>query len=183
MPKPISSLMKVVCAWCRSVMRTDAEACDSVSHGICAECAYTFVHGTGVGLRRLIQDCGVPVLLVDGDATLRGASSTTAAALGKPLAGLERQRIGVVIGCERSASKEGCGRSLHCGGCSLRAAVSSTHRDGLPRHGVVSEHPLSGTAGQQTLHLRFSTTKLGDTVLLALESVETASLACPTAAS
>lgn len=144
-------------------------ASQSVSHGICLECSFSFVNGTGIGLRQFVNGTAVPMLAMTGDAKVLAANSAGLSALGKPHTAIQDQLSGVVIDCERSAMGEGCGRNIECSACRLRSAIQATYLDGVARHGVISDHPLKGSEGQRTLRLTFSTAKVSDLVVLTFE--------------
>jgi hypothetical protein len=154
--------MKVVCAWCRTTLREDSEHQGPLSHGICDECGYTFLHERGIGLRRLLQGTAVPVIVVNRDREIQEDVQGTA------------RKIGRVIGCANAKCCGGCGSSKNCGPCDLRDAITRTHADGVPRYGEISEHPLR-SQGDRTLILRFSTSRIAQEVLVVFEqrSLET----------
>jgi hypothetical protein len=163
--------MKVICAWCNGVMKDDP-ANQPVSHGICLECSFNFIHGTGIGLRQFLNGTPIPVLAMTADAKVLAANSAGLSALGKSQATIENQLSGVVIDCARSATGEGCGTHIECSACRLRGAIQATHHDGVARRGVISEHPLKGCEGQKTLRLTFSTARVSDLVMLTIEQRE-----------
>ena len=161
--------MKIVCAWCQAVMQEDP-ASEMASHGICADCSFSFRSGTGVGLRRFLNSTDVPVLAMNSDARVLAANSAGALVLGKTTAAMQNQYTGVVIDCERSG--EGCGRNAGCSGCKLRESIRATHADGVARNGVVSSHPFKSSKGDGIFTVEFSTARVRDVVVLAVERRE-----------
>jgi hypothetical protein len=161
--------VKVVCAWCQTVMKEDP-AYELASHGICADCGISFRGGTGVGLRRFLNSTDVPVLAVTNDDHVLATNAAGSLVLGKTAAAIKWQNTGVVIECERSG--EGCGQNVGCSSCKLRESIQATHSDGLARNGVVSSHPFRSCTDRKALSLTFSTAKLRDIVIVAIERRE-----------
>jgi hypothetical protein len=59
----------------------------------------------------------------------------------------------------------------------LRKTIKETYEDGQPRYGVYSEHELMPANGARARRFRFSATKAGEAVLLAIEEVREVPLA------
>jgi hypothetical protein len=140
------------------------------SHGICKECGITFRTGTGVGLRRFLNSTDVPVLATNDDARVLSANTAALSALGKTAEAIQNQHAGVIIECGRLG--EGCGQSADCSSCKLREAIRATHRDGRARNGLVSTHSFKSNKLSEKLRFAFSTAKMGDVVVLAIEGRE-----------
>jgi len=151
-----TTLMRIVCAWCGSTLREDADSNSPVSHGICDECSYTFLNERGIGLRRLLDATKIPVVVVNGDREIQHDDRTAT------------RQIGRVIGCANAKCCGGCGGSASCDPCNLRKAITHTHADGKPRYGIVSEHPL-GQKGACVLSVHFSTTRVDANVFVIFE--------------
>lgn len=121
----------------------------------------------------MMQGTDVPYIVVDGDAVVIDANDVALAALKKTRSEISGQRGGVVIACERSSSPAGCGHAKHCDACLFRNTILQTFRDGQPRFGVVSEHPVMGSGGEALFRLRFSTSKTDHGVVIAMEPLPT----------
>jgi hypothetical protein len=148
--------MKVICAWCSSTLREDSDSHAQISHGICDECGYTLLNQRGIGIRQLLKDANVPVIIVNRDREVQDDFQDAP------------QKLGRVIGCANAKCCGGCGGSASCGPCSLREAITRTHADGNARFGIVSEHPIHSKR-DATLSVHFSTAKIDDNVLVIFE--------------
>ena len=58
--------MKVVCAWCNKTL-SPGEPDDTVSHGICPDCAEMVLRQRQVPLLELLNQFDVPVIALDAD--------------------------------------------------------------------------------------------------------------------
>lgn len=161
--------MKVVCAWCESLIRDDPGRDPPVSHGICPDCRIAFVATRPIELNEVLNRLSFPILAFDGDAVVVGANKTAADLLHKPMEEMIHRRGGNVIECRHAATKEGCGRTEHCSGCNLRNAIKATYQDGEPRYGETSDHMVGPDSDRKSIRLSFSTVKRGDTVILTME--------------
>jgi hypothetical protein len=65
-----------------------------------------------------------------------------------------------------------CGVNARCGGCAFRRTIRDTHSDGKPRYGEYSQHTISAADGTKERRFRFSTSRIGDMVLVAIEGVQ-----------
>jgi len=161
--------MKVVCGWCDAVLKPDSDGDGRVSHGICPACSERMLETTRTPLNTLLDRLAFPVLALGADAVVVGANRTASEYLGKPVAALVRRRPGDVIECKYAATKEGCGGTRHCEGCTLRRSILATHEDGEPRYGVLSDHAVGPPEHRRLVRLRFSTVRQDSLVILTVE--------------
>lgn len=145
--------MLVVCAWCGDRLKTVPGPEGNVSHGMCRACSYTFRNEEAVALTRLMDQSNARVCVEMAERNRE---------TGK----LVKARIGAVLHCD-GARAGGCGRSKRCRACLLREAIERTHADGLPRDGLVSEHPVREPGRVRTLH--YFTAKLDDRVAVVFD--------------
>jgi PAS domain-containing protein len=161
--------MKVVCAWCKKVLTGDATGGNSVFHGICPECLNRLVSaGPAINLRDLLDRLDFSVVVTDGSVTIQLANRTAEQVFGRTTSELENTDVGFAIECQHAQAGQ-CGRTEHCAGCLLRQTLQETYADGKPRYGVYSEHEVLTPEGTVPKRLRFSTTRVGDAVILAIE--------------
>ena len=165
--------MKVVCAWCHKVLMEYESPKEMVSHGICPECLRGVLGGDAVvNLREFIDRIEFPVLVTDGSMRIQRTNRTAENAFGHPASEMESSRVGFAIECQSAQEPGGCGRAEQCAGCVLRRTIAATHADGLPRYGVYSENVVLTSEGAAPKRFRFSTTQIGDAVILAIEEIE-----------
>jgi PAS domain-containing protein len=125
-----------------------------------------------LSLADFLNSIELPVLVTDGAVTVRQVNRTAARILGKAASRLEGSSVGVAIECIHAGIMGECGVSAYCAGCEFRRAIHDTHADGKPRYGEYSQHKLVTANGTKARQFRFSTTKMGDAVVLAIEGIE-----------
>jgi len=122
---------------------------------MCQACSYSFRNEEAVALTRLLHRSNVRVCIETAERDHE---------TGK----LGEARVGTVLHCD-GARADGCGRSQRCRACRLREAIERTHADGLPRDGLVSEHPVREPGRVRTLH--YFTAKLDDRVAVVFDVI------------
>jgi hypothetical protein len=166
--------MRQLCAWCGKVLEEKGSPePQSVpeTHGICTACSETVLRGGGT-LVSFLDGMGLPILLLDANAALVTANVAARETLRLDLPKLKGELAGDVIECVYAALPGGCGQQLHCAACQIRNSVTSTFLTGAILEGVEAYQDVRGPGGAERLHLRISTAKLGDAVVLRLDSVE-----------
>ncbi len=170
--------MKSVCAWCGRPLRdVPSRSGDQwITHGICTDCRDQVLAGMGVPLSEFLDALPQPVLVVDGDAVVL-ATNESARRMGnegdgnpKPDAdGDPKPRLGDVFECVNAKQPEGCGRTVHCSGCTIRHTVEHTFETGEAKLRV----PATLTAGSEEepeeVGLWITTEKVGGHVLLRVD--------------
>jgi hypothetical protein len=164
--------MKTICAWCHKVLIEDEVPEAAVSHGICPDCLNGLVGGSEISLADFLNTIEFPVLVTDESVAVRQANEANERVLGKPVRRLEGSRIGVAIEYYHAGAKGECGGDAFCAGCVLRRTINETDADGKPRYGVYSDHEVATADGKRARRFRFSTTKAGNAVLLAIEGIQ-----------
>ena len=133
---------------------------------------FGLVGDSGISLADFLNTIEFPVLVTDESAAIRQANGETERVLGKPVRRMEASRIGVAIECFHAGAKGECGGDAFCAGCILRRTINETHADGKPRYGVYSDHEVATADCNKARRFRFSTTKAGNAVLLAIEGIQ-----------
>jgi len=170
--------MRIICAWCHKVMKEYESPQSTVSYGICPECLRGVSGGgTEIKLRDFLDRLEFPVLLTDKSVVVQGANRIAERTFGRPASRLENVAAGVVIECYHAQAPGECGKTEHCAGCVLRQTIMDTHADGRPRYGVYSENEILTPQGAKPKRLRFSTTRIGNAVMLAIEEIQDLSIA------
>ncbi len=163
--------MKIVCAWCGSVLK-DNEEVRPISHGICAGCSRNLLFQGGVRLREYLNTLGAPVLAVDSDVVVKVANDLALAALGKDAAAVAERHGGVVFECEFARLPGGCGRTVHCSACAVRRTVTETFRTGKAQVRVPAVLHSESPRGKKEISLYISTEKVGEIVFLRIDRLE-----------
>jgi len=164
--------MKSVCAWCGRPLRDVPSASGDrwITHGICADCRDQVLAEMGVPLHDFLDALPQPVIVVDGDAVVvaTNAPAREMAGNGAPD---KKPLLGDVFECVNAKRPEGCGRTVHCSGCTIRRTVEHTFETGEARLRV----PATLTAGPdgeepEEVGLWITTEKVGGRVLLRVDA-------------
>ena len=164
---------RAICARCRNPLPEEFPI-GEISKGICDECAEQLLHYDAVPLQQLIETLPVPIMAVNDDAVVLTANRTATELLGKELSEIQQQRGGNVMECNYAWLPEGCGRTVHCTGCTIRQTVMSTHEDGISRYRVEAYYDMRSENGPVRMKTFVSTEKVGDVVLLRIDDMEAA---------
>ena len=164
-----------VCAWCGGEMGLVASPGIHkypVTHGICPACDHILSNFKDIPLEQLVCRLEGPVLVVDGAAGLVVAANDEAAAsLGKTVEQMSGQLGGNVMECVHAGEPGGCGATVHCSGCTIRMLVGNTAASGEGQDQVPAYQFTVTPAGIRKRHYLVSTEKLGELVLLRIDSL------------
>jgi PAS domain-containing protein len=163
--------MKTVCAWCSKVLIEDEAMYAALSHGICADCMREMLSGSHRSLVDLLNSIEFPILVTDETRAIRQVNHSAERVLGKPAHQLEGSTVGMAIECLHAGIMGECGMNDYCAGCVLRRTIGSTHADGQTRYGEYSQHDATMGVGLKARKIRFTTTKMGDAVILVIEEI------------
>jgi hypothetical protein len=166
--------MRGVCAWCGKELDGQAgpdQQDAPITHGICAKCSETALRESG-SLLSFLDGMVLPVLLLDANAALLTANAAARTALHLDLPKVKGVLAGDVIECVYAARPGGCGRQEHCVACQIRASVTKTYLTGEALRGIMAYQVVRTAEGGQRLHLRITTEKVRNAVLLRIDSAE-----------
>jgi PAS domain-containing protein len=164
--------MRTVCAWCNKVLIEDDATYAALSHGICTDCLRDMLGDSQRSLVDLLNSIEFPVLVTDETREIRQVNQQAERMLGKPAEQLEGSTVGMAIECVHSGIMGECGLNDYCAGCVLRKNISDTHVDGQPRYGEYLQQNLAMGVGMKDRKIRFTTTKMGDAVVLVIEEIQ-----------
>lgn len=165
--------MKRICAWCGAELgpADTSKPDDAITHGICDGCIDNIIFQEGVELGEYLDAQSAPIVMVDSEGVLKAANKAAVAMLGKTAAEIERHRIGLVFECEYARLPEGCGGTVHCGGCAIRRTVNQTVATGRSFSRVPATLKRHTPEEPQDIRFLISTEKAGDAVLLKIDQV------------
>lgn len=164
--------MRRLCAWCGDSLDEPGvthEADAEVSHGICPACHDRLSEGTGIPVAEFLESLTEPVLLMDDEHAIGMVNRAALELLGLPAGEVLGERTGMVFDCENAHQPGGCGKTIHCSGCTIRQAVASTYLSGEPQLGVPATLRVVEEPGLADVDLVISTVRVGDRVLLRVE--------------
>jgi len=162
-----------VCAWCGEDMGPVEEQ-DSflhpVTHGLCDRCNHILVSYEEIPLAQLLERLKGPVLAVDGvSGEVLAANDTAVDALGRRRGELVGRLGGDVTECVHAGEPGGCGRTVHCSGCTLRMLFEEVHRTGRAVAGRPAYQHVVTPAGIMKRHYLISAEKRAGVVLLRID--------------
>ena len=163
----------VQCAWCGKTSAGSNGGSHPITHGICPSCADDFEHPSVV-LADLLDEFPEPIFLVDSNARVQAANRAACQALGKPERQVEGRLGGEVIDCAYAELPGGCGKTVHCDGCTIRNSVKQTWSTGIAHCAVTAERPIAGRTGTSRRRFVISTEKFGKGVLLRIDETSEA---------
>jgi len=164
--------MRYRCAWCLKDMgpvkgstRSDTE----ISHGICSNCRDNAIFQEGVPLQRYLDSFAIPIFVVDRNVMVTAVNRRACEVLGKEPTEVVQHLGGNVFECEYARLPEGCGRTIHCSGCTIRRTVTKCFMTGEPQSMVpVYLNPDSPSSRS----LLITTMKVANFVMLRVEHLE-----------
>ena len=164
--------MKIICAWCKKTLTEDPGPKTELSYGTCPECMGTLLGPSRIILTEFLNTIELPILVVDEHNGIRQTNRAAERMLAKNARQVQGKRFGVVIECTNAEVMGECGLSPYCAGCAFRRCLYDTYLDGKPRHGEYSQHKVRTANGPMVRRFRYSTTKAGNSVVVAIDGVE-----------
>ena len=167
--------MKRVCAWCRTELgRVDSQADyeNAITHGICENCSTNLLFQMGVELGEFLDSLKLPVVVVNGTGTIMTANHHARAMLRKGLSEIAGYKGGEVFECAYARLPEGCGKTMHCSGCTIRRTVMATFGTGRSCLKVPATLNRKNPEDPEKIKMLISTEKLDDLVLLRIDKIE-----------
>ncbi len=124
--------MRLVCSYCRRVIRADpGSRVTDVSHGMCEPCAEHFDRlWSGMPVDEYLDGLAARVLVLDEDTRVITMNQQLADLIGVNRKSVVGLRGGEAFACVRSRLPEGCGGTVHCRECGVRRTVEQVARTG-----------------------------------------------------
>jgi PAS domain-containing protein len=141
-------------------------------HGICERCINNFTFQTGVPLQEYLDSLFIPVLAVDSDIVVQMANTAACRALGKELGEIVQHRGGNVFECAHARLPEGCGKTIHCSGCVIRRAVTTTYETGEAKSRIPATLCRKDDDPASSVDLTITTVKAGNVVILRVDRMK-----------
>ncbi len=157
------------CTWCGTEI-VSGRAGIRIARTVCTACSEQFVFQMGVPLQTFLDSLPAPIFIVDDDVTVRAANREGYELLGKDPEGVVNRLAGVVFECAYARRPEGCGRTVHCSGCAIRRSVRHTYETGESLADVPATLQSGGPEAPLPIAMRISTEKMGNVILLRIDS-------------
>lgn len=165
--------MKRICGWCKKELcALDDENDIKVSHGICEDCENNLDFKMGVPLKVYLSALNLPVMVVTKDVRAVFANDAALNIIGKEIDDIYGELGGNVFECAYSRLPGGCGRSIHCSGCTIRNTVNETFRTNKPMVNVPASLNCGDIDKPREIELLISTEMTGNIVLLWIDKIE-----------
>ena len=166
--------MKRLCAWCNKDLTRETDKSHdetAITHGICRICIAKLFTEMKIDVKKYLDSLPAPVLMVDHDGIIKTGNKAALSMLKKDLSRVENFKGGDVFECVYASLPEGCGKTVHCSGCTIRKSVMATFETGRPLYRSPA-YLKQGTSDNITeLAFLISTEKAGDIVLLRIDDV------------
>ena len=158
------------CSRCSAEMaRTDAVGLNPVTTNLCPRCVDYFELQEVTDICQYLEHLPAPILVVDGDNVVRGANTQACKAVSKDLPHILNLRGGDVFECAYARLPGGCGRTVHCSGCTVRKAILDTLSTGTPLSGISVEVLQNVKGKDRKVTFQISTQRLSNCVLLRID--------------
>lgn len=165
--------MKKQCAWCGSEMVGDPQAEPQlITHGICDGCRESLLSDLGTPLQQFIDSLPVPVLVAEEDVVVQAANTSARGLLGKTPEAIRGRLGGDVFDCAHAQLPEGCGRTIHCSGCTIRNTVTDTFSTGTPHVRVPATLKRGTVDDPENVQLYITTERVQGRVILKVEGLD-----------
>lgn len=156
------------CSRCNSEL-PERSASLPVTPSLCPRCLDYFQLREVADICDYIENLPAPILVVDGENAVRGANSKARKAVSKDLPEIVKLRGGDVVECANAQLPGGCGRTVHCSGCTLRRAILDTLASGNPHSRVTFEVVQRKDGQDRRVPFEISTQRLANCVLLQID--------------
>lgn len=158
--------MKLVCAWCNSLISERGDASEEVSHGICKDCASGMMSEPSGLIRTFLDQLDYPVILIDSENKMYLENQQFKDMLGKTSLEIEGKRPGEIFNCKHWRESGSCGSTPHCKDCIINKSVRETFQTGKSILDV--EVSLVTVDGDKTseVDIHISTQKVDNYVLM-----------------
>jgi transcriptional regulator of aromatic amino acid metabolism len=153
------------------VTATESNSGDTITHGICPECAIEIFGPLTqrVTLMEFLDSLAAPVVVADATGKVNYANKQAQALLHKEASDIEGTNAGDVFECAFAKLPEGCGKTTHCDGCTIRNTVMITFQSGMGHVKLPAQLNQGTQDNYQEAQLVISTEKVNDVVLLRID--------------
>jgi len=162
--------MKRVCAWCNKSMspvKTGGKAAAKlISHSICHDCSVNLDFQQGVPLKQYLDNLTMPIVAFDGNESLIGINSAAIEIYrGKAVIDLVEWQE-KIYECAHATLPQGCEKTVHCSGCSIRMVASATFSSGKSSRNIPANLQNCCSDTKERAELLISADKIDTIVFL-----------------
>jgi PAS domain-containing protein len=143
-----------------------------ITHGICGNCRDNLSFQSGVELGVFLDSLKLPIVMVDREGTIVTGNDQARKLFRKGLPEIEGYKGGEVFECAYARLPEGCGKTMHCSGCTIRRTVMETHGTGRSYLRIPATLNRNTPEDPEKIKLLISTERLADLVLLRIDQIE-----------
>lgn len=160
--------MKLICAWCNSLISETKHKLSAVSHGVCCECTSKILSEPKGLVRTFLDQLEYPVLLIDAQTNMYLENSQLKDLVGKTSIEIEGKKSGEVFNCINWQESGECGSTIHCRDCTIRQAIEETFTSGTPLLDIKGGLKTTINGSEQEADCVISTQKTENYVLLTI---------------
>lgn len=160
--------------YCGVPLEGDEPDSAEISHGLCPVCYPRFIAGAGTDAQEFLDALPFPVFVVTDDVRIVGANQSARSMVSVEIDPDTSPLGGDVFECVHASEPGGCGKTVHCRSCAIRRAVTVTGETGVAQRRVPAYMDLGGVVGSNDVCFTVTTQKVGDLVMLTVESVDSA---------
>ena len=166
--------MKLLCSRCNNVIRDEPSGFSSdrvITSGTCDQCASLLLWPNRPAMVEFLDGLDAPVVVINLSGNVCAANKMARDLLQKDLFEIEGFQGGNVFECAFAKLPEGCGKTIHCDGCTIRNTVMDTLHSGNS-HTKIPTGLSQGTSDDYAeMQLLISTEKINSFVMLRIDSI------------
>lgn len=166
--------MQFKCSKCRSVIFDKTFETNSdrvITKGICDECTSYLLWPNRPEMSELLDGLDAPVVVINSLGNVNTANQKARELLQKNLPDIQGYQGGIVFECAFAKLPEGCGKTIHCDGCTIRISVMDTLQTGKSHLKIPAGLSHGTTENYLQLQLLISTERINDVVMLRIDSI------------
>lgn len=163
--------MKRICKWCDNEIDPQADR-RRIAQGICTNCSEHMTFQMGVPLQTFLDSLPAPIFVINDEGVVQGANRLGYVLLNKEPNQVRNLPGGVVFECAYARLPEGCGRTVHCSGCTIRRTVFKTFETGESQIEVPATLRYGSVETPQHIAMHISTEKMGAVILLRVDRMD-----------
>jgi hypothetical protein len=165
--------MQFKCSKCGSVISDESETNSDrvIIKGICDECTSYLLWPNRPELSEFLDSLDAPVVVINSLGNVNTANQKARELLQKKLPDIQGFQGGNVFECAFAKLPEGCGKTIHCDGCTIRNSVMDTLHTGKSHLKIPAGLSHGTTDNYAQVQLLISTERINDVVMLRIDSI------------
>ena len=163
--------MIIECELCKRDFENKIIDDQRISGGICGNCVSGDAFHIGIPLFEYLETINLPVILVDSNVVILYANKAALIFLNKCDYEVNNHIGGDVFECKYAHLPGGCGKTIHCSGCTIRNAVTETYTHKKMLINAPAVLTQKEVFSCTDIDMMISTEMAGDVVMLRIDTV------------